>query len=159
MKIISSKIVLAASIGFLVISSAAYSDNTQTTKNIEPDNPLQLRKIMQEMGRNMQVIVDGISREDWKLVAITAPLIANHPKPPLAERAKIIAFIGTDAPNFKNYDKKTHDTASVLAESAARGDSSAVLAEFSALQQSCLACHQAFRKPVQVHFYGENWGK
>ena len=41
--------------------------------------PLELQKVMKELGKNMQVITDGISREDWELVAKTAPLIAAHP--------------------------------------------------------------------------------
>ncbi len=154
-----SKITPAALLALLILSSTVFSDNKQVDSSIEPAEPLKLRKIMQEMGRNMQVIVDGISREDWKLVADTAPLIADHPKPPLTERTRIIAFIGTDAKNFKSFDKHTHDTARELTESAARGDSAAVLADFSSLQKTCLTCHQAFRETVQEHFYGPGWGE
>jgi cytochrome c556 len=144
-------------VALLLASSSAFAEES-TMKNSEPENPLELRKIMQEMSRNMQTIVDAISREDWELVAQTAPHIANHPKPPIKERIKVIGFIGTDAPSFKNYDKQTHDTASLLTDTATLGDGDAVINEFASLQKTCLACHTAFRNTVQKHFYGENWG-
>ena len=58
--------------------------------------PLALRKIMQDLGKDMQAITDGIAREDWVLVAKTAPRIANHPQPPMGERMRILAFVGSN---------------------------------------------------------------
>ena len=117
--------------------------------------PLELQKIMKDMGENMQLIVDGISREDWKLVENTAPLIADHPQPPAFEKVKIVAFIGTNISKFKGYDGKTHEAARVLGESAAREDGYAVIADFATLQNTCLMCHESFRKSFQQHFYGK----
>lgn len=115
---------------------------------------LALRKIMKEMGRNLQVITDGISREDWKLVAETAPLIADHPQPPALEKMRILSFIGTEARTFKGYDQKTHEAAQVMQEAAERNDGTAVIAAFAEVQTSCLACHETFREPFLKHFYG-----
>ena len=117
--------------------------------------PLELRRIMQDMGKNMQVITDGISREDWEMVVRAAPLIADHPQPPLAEKMRIMAFIGADMGRFKGYDEKTHQAAKVLEQAAMRGDGPAVISSFAALQNGCLACHQSFRKPFVDHFYGQ----
>ena len=116
--------------------------------------PLALQKIMKDMSKNMQVIVDGISREDWKLVEKTAPLIADHPQPPLSEKLKILAFVGTDVSKFKGYDGKTHEAARVLGESSVREDGYAIISDFATLQNTCLMCHQRFRKSFQEHFYG-----
>lgn len=115
--------------------------------------PLALRKIMQDMGKNMQVITDGISREDWELVAKIAPLVADHPQPPLGEKMRILSFVGTDAGKFKGYDEKTHQAAQALGQAATREDGPAVISAFAKLQNSCLACHQGFRKPFLEHFY------
>jgi cytochrome c556 len=117
--------------------------------------PLALQRIMKDMGKNMQVIADGISREDWKLVEKTAPLIADHPQPPVFEKVKILAFVGTDVSKFKGYDGKTHEAARVLGESAAREDGYAIISDFATLQNTCLMCHQSFRKKFQEHFYGK----
>jgi len=117
--------------------------------------PLALRKIMQDLGKNMQVITDGISREDWEMVAKVAPLIADHPQPPLVEKMRILSFVGSDMGKFKSHDEKTHRAAQALEQAAARSDGQAVISSFATLQNSCLACHQGFRKPFLEHFYGQ----
>lgn len=125
-----------------------------TGENQKEEKPMALRKIMQELGRNMQVITDGISREDWKLVAETAPLIADHPQPPWREKVRILSFIGTEARTFKGHDQKTHEAAQVMREAAVQKDGAAVIAAFAKVQTSCLACHETFREPFLKHFYG-----
>lgn len=74
------KITIAAGLvgALLAIASASSwaDDNAEAS-------PLALRKIMQDLGKHMQTITDGISRGDWALVATTAPLVADHPQPPL----------------------------------------------------------------------------
>lgn len=114
--------------------------------------PTALRGIMQELGRNMLAITGGISREDWALVARIAPLIADHPQPPLAEKMRILGFIGADAGKFKSHDQKTHRAAQALERAATRQDGPAVISGFATLQASCLACHQEFRQPFKAHF-------
>lgn len=125
----------------------AWADGTGKT------GPLALRKIMQDMGKNMQAITDGISREDWDMVARVAPLIADHPQPPLTEKMRILSFVGSDAGKFRSYDEKTHQAAQALEQAAVRSDGKAVISSFATLQNSCLACHQSFRKPFLEHFY------
>lgn len=117
--------------------------------------PLELRKIMQTLGKDMQAVTDGISREDWDLVAKTAPRIADHPQPPMGERMRILAFVGSDVGKFKQYDKRTQEAARALQQAAVRGDGQAVISTFATLQTTCLRCHQQFRKPFQEHFDGE----
>lgn len=122
----------------------------------ELTKPLALRSIMQDLGKNMQAITGGISREDWKQVAKIAPLIADHPQPPLVEKVRILSFVGSDAGQFKVYDEKTSHAAQSLRQAATRQDGPVVVSAFATLQNSCLACHQSFRKPFKEHFYGQN---
>ena len=42
-----------------------------------------------------------------------------------------------------------------LLRAVRRSDGQAVIASFETLQNSCLACHQDFRKPFVEHFYGQ----
>ena len=116
--------------------------------------PLALQKIMKDLGQNMQVITDGISREDWALVEKTAPLIADHPQPPLAEKMRIMSFVGTRMGKFKAYDGETHDQAQAVGTAAKAKDGSGVILAFQKLQTSCYNCHSEFRKPFVAHFYG-----
>lgn len=116
--------------------------------------PLELQKVMKELGRNMQVITDGIAREDWELVAATAPRIAEHPQPPLSEKARIMSFMGSKMASFKAFDMKTHEAAHDLMHAAHEKDGQKVIAAFQVVQTTCLNCHQAFRTPFVEHFYG-----
>lgn len=116
--------------------------------------PLALQKIMKEMGQNMQRITDGISREDWEQVEKVAPLIADHPQPPLAEKMRIMRFVGTRMGTFKTYDGDTHDRAQAVGKAARAKDGPAVILAFQALQTTCYTCHSEFRKPFVAHFYG-----
>lgn len=115
---------------------------------------LALRKIMQDMGKDMQRITAAISAEDWALVAKTAPLIADHPQPPLGEKVRILGFMGPDAGAFKRHDEQTHRAAKALEAAADRTDGQAVISAFAALQNACLSCHQSYRKRFVEHFYG-----
>lgn len=139
----------ATILGSAMIGAPAWADGSVRAE------PMELRRIMQELGKNMQTVTDGISREDWMLVAATAPRIAEHPQPPVAEKMRILAFVGSNAGRFKGFDGQTHEAAKALEQAARRADGQAVIASFAGLQNTCLSCHQNFRKPFVEHFYGQ----
>jgi cytochrome c556 len=115
--------------------------------------PLALRVIMQELGGNMQAITSAISQEQWAQVIELAPKVAAHPEPPLTEKMRILAYLGTDTAKFKSFDAQTHDAAHAMKQAATRGDGKAVIQSFARVQESCLGCHQAFRKSFVEYFY------
>ena len=117
--------------------------------------PLALQGIMKEMGRNMQRIVDGLSREDYALVEKAALAIVEHPQPTFGEKMRILGFVSGDAPRFKSFDGETHDNATALANAAHSGEGEGVIAAFHKLQSSCLGCHQTFRRQFVAHFHGK----
>lgn len=116
--------------------------------------PLALQGIMKDMGRNMQVIVDGLSREDYATVEKAALAIADHPQPPVGEKMRILRFVGGNTPRFKVFDGETHANAMAVVSATKSGKGEDAITAFHKLQSSCLACHQAFRKPFVAHFYG-----
>lgn len=116
--------------------------------------PLELRRIMRELGANMQIVTDAVSREDWPLAAQTARKIANHNEPPLGEKLKILSFLGSDAVNFRGADQAAHEAATIMAQAASKRDRKAVIAAFAKVQSACLSCHAPFRKRFLAHFYG-----
>ena len=67
--------------------------------------------------------------------------------------ARPAAEIVKTAGKFKSHDEKTHQVARALEQAAVRSDGQAVISSFATLQNSCLACHQSFRKPFVEHFY------
>ena len=138
------QLIVAASLIALALSAS----------HVQAAEPLELQKVMKELGRNMQVITDGISREDWESVAKTAPMIAEHPQPPLTEKVRIMSFMGTDMCRFKALDSETHEAAHDLLHAAQEKDGKKVIAAFEKVQSACLSCHQAFRGKFVEHFYG-----
>ncbi len=124
--------------------------------HVQAAEPLEFQKVMKELGKNMQIITDGISREDWELVAKTAPMIAEHPQPPLAEKTRIISFMGAEMSAFKSFDMQTHEAAHDLLHAAHEKDGQKVIEAFQKVQSSCLGCHQAFRSKFKEHFYGRS---
>lgn len=117
--------------------------------------PMALTRIMQDLGKNMQGVADGIAREDWPAVATLAARIADHPQPPLAEKLRILAFVGKDTRRFRDYDQQNHEAAQWLAQAARRADGAATITAFANVQTACLGCHQQFRKPFQEHFHAQ----
>lgn len=115
--------------------------------------PLALRKIMSELGRNMQLIAGGLAREDYAGVENAARAIADHPQPPLLEKTRIIGFVGTNMGKYKAYDGKTHDAAVALAAAAKSKAGQEAINAFQSLQTGCHDCHSEFRKPFVEHFY------
>ncbi|MCR4302910.1 MAG: cytochrome c [Gallionella sp.] len=122
---------------------------------VQAAEPLEFQKVMKELGKNMQIITDGISREDWDMVAKTAPMIAEHPQPPLAEKTRIISFMGAEMSRFKSFDMQTHEAAHDLLHAAHEKDGQKVIEAFQKVQSSCLGCHQTFRSKFTEHFYGK----
>jgi cytochrome c556 len=114
-----------------------------------------LQKIMKDLGKNMQTVTDGISREDWALVDKASRLIADHPQPPLTEKMRIMGFMGANMGKFKNFDGQTHEAANEVAKAAQEKDGQKVISSFQKLQTSCLGCHQAYRPAFVAHFYGK----
>lgn len=120
---------------------------------IQAAEPLALQQVMKDLGKNMQIVTDGISREDWSLVEHTAHQIGEHPEAPLDEKMRIMAFMGVNMAKFKAFDSQTHEAAHELAEAAQQQDGQKVIAAFQKVQSDCLACHQAFRPAFVAHFY------
>ena len=117
--------------------------------------PLELQTIMRELGERMQSVTGAIANEDWQRVADTAPGIASHRAPPLGEKARIMAYLGGKAVEFREYDRQAHDAATRMGQAAAEKDGAGVIRAFAKVQEACLACHQAHRDSFRQHFYRE----
>jgi cytochrome c556 len=139
---------------WLAVSSAmALALAPALTHAADQAEPLALRSIMQDMKRDMQTITGAIAEEDWKTIVELAPKVATHPEPPLGEKMRVMAYLGTDAAKFKGFDAQTHQAAQALETAAKQADGLGAIAAFAKVQSSCLACHQNFRASFVSHFY------
>ena len=114
---------------------------------------LQLRTIMNGMNDRMKDIVNAINREDFSAIEENAMKIADHDKPPVTERVKILSFMLGKSPEFKGMDDKVHASAKELAEAAKKKNIDAVLSNFSKVQRACINCHTKFKAQIVEHFY------
>ena len=145
----------AAAVAALALLAGSLPPPARAADTPEQAAPMALTTIMQDLGKDMQGVTDGIAHEDWPAVAKLAARIADHPQPPLAEKLRILAFVGKDAGQFRGYDRQAHDAAQRLAQAARRQDGVAAVAAFANVQGACLGCHQRFRKPFLEHFHGQ----
>lgn len=136
----------------LAVSTTAYA---QATTGANTQKPMYLKTVMTQLNRDMQSVAGAISKEDWAEVAALAPKIASHQQPPMLEKMRILPWLGSNADKFRGFDEQVHRAATEMGEAAKRGDGQATINAFAKTQQSCLACHQNFRKPFVTHFYGK----
>lgn len=123
-------------------------------KGVTASEPLELRRIMNELGQSMQTITEGISREEYGQVENAAMLIAEHPQPPFSEKIRILKFVGANMAKFKAYDGEIQEQALAVGKAARAEDGAGVILAFQKLQMSCFNCHNEFRESFIGHFYG-----
>lgn len=147
----TAKRIAMAAIGTLMamIGAKTWADDGTDTP------PLALRKIMQDMDKNMHSMADAISQKDWPLVERIAPLIADHRQPPFFEKMRIMGFVGTSVSKYKAYDGSVVEQAQAIGKAAKSNDVQATELMFRTLQASCDSCHNEFQKPFVAHFYGK----
>lgn len=114
-----------------------------------------LRQVMQGLGQEMCRLNGAILKEDFTQAAVSAQAIAEHPRPPLGERLRIMAELGSDMPRFKRGDDAVHDSAMALKAAAERKEPAAVLEHYLHLMAGCVECHNSFRARVRALSSGE----
>ena len=108
--------------------------------------------IMVDLETDMEMIVRAVSYGDFKAIEASARKIADHDKPPMHERAKILAFLGDKADGFKKSDKRVHNAAAELALVAAEKNYEKVVRGYASLLDGCVACHTKYRSEIIEHF-------
>lgn len=139
--------VIAASV--ILFASGAYVD----ARAVDKKDSMELRVVMDRLGRDMQAVVGAISNEDWTRVEALSARIAGHAEPSAMEKVRILKWVGTDVGKFRTFDAEVKQRAKDMAEAAGRGDGPRVIGSFSKVQNACLGCHQQFRTRFVGHFY------
>ena len=120
----------------------------------EAQAELRLKAIMAALENDMELIVRAINSGDLKSVEGFATEIADHEKPPLEERQRIMGFLKEDAQGFKAADMVVHNAATELADAAVQNDYERVLSSYTNILTGCVKCHSRYRARVMEHFYG-----
>lgn len=112
--------------------------------------PQSLLDIMRQLEADTLRLTSALIVQDWPAAATSATAIAEHPKVPMGERARILSAIGTRAADFRKLDGDVHDAATALAEAAAQGEPARARAAYGEMLDGCISCHQQFRSRVQA---------
>ncbi|SCZ49980.1 cytochrome c [Thiohalomonas denitrificans] len=108
-----------------------------------------LKNIMAQLGRDMHQVSDGIMQDDLEQVAQGAQAVADHPRPSLGQRWRILQGMGNELEGFRQADARVHDQAVELGEVARAGDREGVVKHYFELVEACIACHDQYRQPVR----------
>jgi cytochrome c556 len=110
-----------------------------------------LKVIMVGLEADMEMIVRAMNYDDFEAIRTKAMEIAEHDKPPMAERKKIMAFLGAEASEFRKGDAMVHSSAVKLAEAALEKDYEKVVDRYKILLGGCVACHTGYRSRIVEH--------
>ncbi len=112
------------------------------------ENQITFKDVMQDLLTDTQQITKGIILEDFQLIEQAANKIANHPKPDLAIRMKVVKTLGNEMGKFKAKDTVVHNSAVNILSAAKANDMNTITKEYQQLVNGCLACHAGFKEKV-----------
>ncbi|MEE9543954.1 MAG: hypothetical protein V3V95_09280 [Thermodesulfobacteriota bacterium] len=106
---------------------------------------------MVNLETDMEMIVRALNYDDFKTIEARALSIANHEKPSMALRQKIMTFLGEEMDGFKKIDTFVHDSAVKVAEAAAEKNHEKIIIHYTILLGGCVACHTKYRSRIVEH--------
>lgn len=107
-----------------------------------------LKSIMQELRRNFVDVSDGFLLDDFDKVSEGAIAIAEHPRIPPEQVARVADELGAEMPVFKNFDVQVHELSLEMYKAAKERDRDAAVAAYQGMVAACFACHAAYRERV-----------
>ncbi|ADC72805.1 hypothetical protein TK90_2315 [Thioalkalivibrio sp. K90mix] len=114
------------------------------------------QSVMQGLADDMNRVQSALFVEDFATVTEAAEAIADHPKPSLGERRRVLSAVGSRVSEFRALDQQVHDTAEGLANAARDQDLDQSIRYHARLVNACIACHSAFRDDVVSALSPEN---
>jgi len=111
-----------------------------------------LKLVMQGLLKDTQALTSAMLNEDFALVAVQANNIADHPKPSMAIRKKLMKAMGADMVKFKANDDVVHNAAVAIMKNAEQKNIKGVNENFNKMIGGCLSCHRLFKNKVSAIF-------
>ncbi len=107
-----------------------------------------LKQIMQQLGKDYSSLNHAILLKDFDGAAQFAHAIANHDKPSMGQRLKLMGELGAEMSDFKKADGRVHDLAIKIEEAAKAKDMTLLIQRQSQLLSACMTCHASYRSRV-----------
>lgn len=159
--LINKKFLLTSALVFLttanlsIASDVASSDkliansvNAKAVKENATEGSLKL--VMQNLLKETQQLTAAMLNEDFSFIADKAKNIAEHPKPSMATRKKIMKAMGSKMVEFKSNDDVVHGAAVNIVISAKQKNISGVSENYKKMLDGCLSCHILFKSEVSA---------
>jgi len=143
------KILIPTSI-LILIAVANFSTANENSASTESAAQGSLKLVMQGLLIDTQQLTSAMLTEDFANIEKTAKKIADHPKPSMATRMKLMKAMGSDMAKFKANDGVVHDAAVAMVENAQNKDIKAVGENFQTMIGGCLSCHGEFKAKVSA---------
>ena len=107
-----------------------------------------LKEIMQALRDNLMKITDGLLIDDFDRIERGANGIAQHPQIAPTQVKLVAKELGSEMPQFKQFDIQVHNLSLSIAAAAREKNSDVVWADYQSLVSGCLGCHEAFKNRV-----------
>ena len=139
-----TKIILKLAASSLLISSLFVIAHTKEQKAPQ----VTFKNVMQGLLTDSLAINNGIFLEDFTMIEQAAAHIADHPKPDMSIRKKLMMNLGAEMGTFKSLDHVVHQSGVDLVSAAKEKNMVKVVAKYHQLIDGCLSCHADFKKRV-----------
>jgi cytochrome c556 len=139
-----TKIIINLAASSLLISSLSVIADTKENKTPE----VTFKNVMQGLLTNSLAINKGIFLEDFTMIEQAAAHIADHPKPDMAIRKKLMMNLGLEMGTFKSLDNVVHQSSVDIVSAAKEKNMEKVVKQYHQLIEGCLSCHADFKKRV-----------
>jgi len=107
-----------------------------------------LKLVMQGLSLDTEKLLEAILTEDFPLIESYAEKIADHDKPSMEIRKKLMKAMGVKMAKFKANDDVVHHAAVDIVNDAKNKDMTAIGKNFQVMIGGCLACHGEFKAEV-----------
>lgn len=141
---IITKLAKATAISAIVITTsllAGESTEAQTSQ-------VTFKTVMQGLLANMQLVTQGIVMENFNQIATASAKIADHPKPDMAIRKKVMMSLASEMGTFKSFDNVVHGAASKMTIAAKEKNMEEVVSQYQTLIAGCQSCHAIYKARV-----------
>jgi len=141
------KILITSSIMSLIaITNLSVANESGASKLSATKGSLKL--VMQGLLTDTQQLTSAMLTEDFARIEKIAKNIADHPKPSMATRMKLMKAMGSDMAKFKANDSVVHEAAVAMVKNAQNKDIKSVGDNFQTMIGGCLSCHDEFKGKV-----------
>lgn len=135
-------------IALTMVANLSIADESRSIKSTAAQGSLQL--VMQGLLDDTQKLTAAMLTEDFSSIENSAKNIADHPKPSMGTRMKLMKAMGSEMAKFKVNDGVVHEAAVTMVKNAQNKDIKAIAESFQTMIGGCVSCHSEFKTKVSA---------